>query len=87
MYREFLFGAIKKEKLRFFNIRTIVMRISLITTTYNSAGTLRDTMESVLSQTHNDVEYIVVDGASSDGTVDIIKERSEEHTSELQSRI
>ena len=74
MYREFLFGAIKKEKLRFFNIRTIVMKISLITTTYNSAGTLRDTMESVLGQTYTDVEYIVVDGASSDGTVEIIKE-------------
>ena len=50
------------------------MKISLITTTYNSSATLRDTMESVLSQTYTDVEYIVVDGASSDGTVEIIKE-------------
>ena len=74
MYIEFLFGAIKKEKLRFFNIRTIVMKISLITTTYNSSATLRDTMESVLGQTYTDVEYIVVDGASNDGTVEIIKE-------------
>ena len=50
------------------------MKISLITTTYNSSATLRDTMESVLGQTYTDVEYIVVDGASSDGTVEIIKE-------------
>lgn len=50
------------------------MKISLITTTYNSAKTLRSTFLSVLSQTYADVEYIVVDGASSDGTVDIIKE-------------
>ena len=50
------------------------MKISLITTTYNISATLRDTMESVLGQTYTDVEYIVVDGASSDGTVEIIKE-------------
>ena len=50
------------------------MKISIITTSYNSAGTLRDTMESVLRQGYTDYEYIVVDGASKDGTVDIIRE-------------
>lgn len=50
------------------------MKISLITVTYNSATTLRDTIESVLSQSYIDIEYIVVDGASKDGTVDIIKQ-------------
>lgn len=50
------------------------MKISLITTTYNSAATLRDTMESVLAQTYTDVEYLVIDGASSDGTIGIIRE-------------
>lgn len=50
------------------------MKISIITTTYNSAHTLRDTMDSVLRQTYADYEYIVVDGASKDGTVDIIRE-------------
>lgn len=50
------------------------MKISIITTSYNSAHTLRDTMESVLRQTYTDYEYIVVDGASKDGTVDIIRE-------------
>lgn len=50
------------------------MRISIITATYNSAATLRDTIRSVLAQTYKDIEYIVVDGMSSDGTLDIIKE-------------
>ncbi|MBD5173894.1 MAG: glycosyltransferase [Bacteroidales bacterium] len=50
------------------------MIISIITATYNSANTIRDTFESVLSQTYNNIEYIVIDGASTDGTIDIIKE-------------
>ena len=50
------------------------MKISLITACYNSAATIRTAIESVLSQKGVDVEYIVVDGGSTDGTVDIIKE-------------
>ena len=50
------------------------MKISLITATYNSASTLRDTINSVLAQSFNDYEYIIVDGKSSDGTVEIVKE-------------
>lgn len=50
------------------------MKISIVTVTYNSTVTLRDTMESVLAQTYKEIEYIVVDGASKDGTVDIIRE-------------
>ena len=50
------------------------MKISLITACYNSAATIRTAIESVLSQKDVDVEYIVVDGGSKDGTVDIIKE-------------
>ena len=50
------------------------MKISIVTVTYNSAVTLRDTMESVLAQTYKEIEYIVVDGASKDGTVNIIRE-------------
>ena len=50
------------------------MKISLITACYNSAATLRTAIESVLSQRGVDIEYIVVDGGSKDGTVDIIKE-------------
>lgn len=50
------------------------MKISLITATYNSAETLRDTMQSVLNQTFKDIDYIIVDGNSKDGTMDIVKE-------------
>ncbi len=50
------------------------MKISIVTATYNSASTVRDTFESVLAQTYSDIEYIVVDGLSKDNTVDIIKE-------------
>ena len=50
------------------------MTISIITATYNSVATLRDTFESILAQTYHDIEYIVVDGASTDGTIDLIKE-------------
>ncbi|MBR2373030.1 MAG: glycosyltransferase [Lentisphaeria bacterium] len=50
------------------------MQISIITVCYNSAKTIRRTFESVLNQTFTDYEYIVVDGNSKDGTLDIIKE-------------
>lgn len=49
------------------------MKISIITVSFNSAQTIQDTIESVLSQDYPSVEYIVVDGASKDGTVDILK--------------
>ena len=49
------------------------MKISIITTAFNSAETIADTMESVLAQTYGDIEYIVVDGASKDRTMDIVK--------------
>lgn len=48
------------------------MKVSIITATYNSGQTLGDTMKSVLGQTYYDIEYIVVDGASKDNTVDVI---------------
>ncbi len=50
------------------------MKISIITVCYNSCQTIRDTLESVLSQTYDDIEYIVIDGDSRDGTRDIIEQ-------------
>lgn len=50
------------------------MRLSIITINYNNAYGLRKTMESVFAQTYRDFEYIIVDGASSDGSVEIVKE-------------
>lgn len=50
------------------------MKISVITVTYNSAKTVKDTFQSVLDQDYADYEYLVIDGGSKDNTVDIIKE-------------
>ena len=50
------------------------MKISLITVTYNSDTTLKTTFDSILEQSHINYEYIVVDGASKDNTVALIKE-------------
>lgn len=49
------------------------MKISIVTTTWNSASTVSDTLESVLNQEYNNVEYIVVDGLSTDNTIDIVR--------------
>ena len=49
------------------------MTISIITATYNSAKTVADTFESVLGQTYKDIDYWVIDGGSTDGTLDIIR--------------
>lgn len=48
------------------------MKFSLITVTYNSEDTIKETIESVLSQTHKNIEYIVLDGGSTDRTVEIV---------------
>lgn len=52
------------------------MKLSIITINRNNAAGLRKTMESVFMQTFRDFEYIVVDGASSDNSVEIIREMS-----------
>ena len=50
------------------------MKVSVITVCYNSAKTIQKTLASVLAQNYDDYEYIIIDGASTDGTLDIIKE-------------
>ena len=50
------------------------MKISVVTVTFNSGKTVRDTIESVLSQSYQDYDYIIVDGGSKDDTIDIVKE-------------
>ncbi len=49
------------------------MKVSIITVVYNNKKTIEDTIKSVLNQTYKNIEYIIIDGASTDGTVDIIK--------------
>lgn len=53
--------------------KQITLKFSLITVSFNSAQTIGKTIKSVLNQTFPEVEYIVVDGYSTDGTQDIIK--------------
>lgn len=50
------------------------MKISIITATYNSGATLRDTMESVLAQSYRNIEHVIVDGNSKDNTMEIVRE-------------
>ena len=47
--------------------------LSIITVSYNSEATIKQTLDSVENQTDQDFEYIIIDGGSSDSTLDIIK--------------
>lgn len=49
------------------------MKISIITVSYNAASTIKDTIESVLSQENVDLEYLIIDGGSKDDTVSIVQ--------------
>ncbi len=49
------------------------MKISIITVVWNNKDTIKCAIDSVLNQTYKKIEYIIVDGASTDGTIDIIK--------------
>ena len=49
-------------------------RLSIITIVYNNKDNLIKTIKSVREQTYKNIEYIIVDGGSTDGTVDVIKQ-------------
>ena len=51
--------------------------ISVVTICYNCVNEIRATLESVVSQTYPNVDYVIIDGASTDGTTDIVKEYTE----------
>mgnify|MGYP003289215095 CR=1 FL=1 len=53
------------------------MKVSIITINYNNRNGLYRTIESVINQVYQDFEYIVIDGASTDGSIDVIKEYAE----------
>lgn len=49
------------------------MKVSIITVVYNGAEYIRDCIDSVLDQTYSDIEYLIIDGKSTDGTVEIVQ--------------
>lgn len=50
-------------------------KISVVTAVYNRVGTLGDALNSVAAQTHPDIEHVIQDGGSTDGTLDLIREK------------
>lgn len=60
------------------------MKISIVTVVYNGAATIERCMQSVFSQDYTDVEYIIIDGSSTDGTLEII-EKYRDRVSCIQS--
>lgn len=59
------------------------MKVSLITTCYNSEATIRDTLKSVENQTYSNIEHIIIDGNSSDNTLQIVNDFN--HVSKIVS--
>ncbi len=60
------------------------MKISIVTACYNNASTIRDTLRTIHMQTHQDIEHIVIDGGSTDGTLEIL-EQNKQHIARLIS--
>lgn len=51
------------------------MKVSVITVCYNSEKTIASTLDSIASQTHDNIEHVIVDGGSTDGTINIVKQK------------
>ncbi len=48
--------------------------VSIVTIVFNGVSHIQQTIESVINQSYSNIEYIIIDGASTDGTVDVIKQ-------------
>ncbi len=51
------------------------MKVSIITAVYNGAETIEDCIKSIIEQTYHNIEHIIIDGGSTDGTLDVIKNK------------
>lgn len=60
------------------------IKISIVTICFNSAKTIEETIKSVLAQGYDNLDYVIIDGASTDGTMDIV-ERYRSHFSVVVS--
>jgi glycosyltransferase involved in cell wall biosynthesis len=60
------------------------MKFSIITATYNSEKTLSRSIESVVNQSYPNLEHIIIDGVSTDGTLGIIKKYQEKHPGKIK---
>ena len=60
------------------------MKISIITVTRNNKATIAATIESVISQSYQNIEYIIIDGASDDGSLDIIKDYTSRYPDKIK---
>lgn len=60
------------------------MKVSIITATYQSEKTLKDTLDSVLKQTYSNYEHIIVDGKSKDTTMQIVKQYEAKYEGKLK---
>lgn len=61
-------------------MESVMPKVSIITISYNSAATIEQTIQSVLSQSYTNIEYIIIDGGSTDGTIDIIQKYEKQIT-------
>lgn len=50
-----------------------MIKVTIVTVTYNAVSTIEQTILSVINQTYSNIEYIIIDGGSADGTMDIVK--------------
>lgn len=62
------------------------MKFTIITVSFNAADNIAETINSVLSQSYNDIEYIIIDGGSTDGTAELYANMTETSLTGFQNQ-